>query len=239
MKTIVSFSGGKDSTAMLIRMLEMGERVDEIIFADTKYEFPAMFDYIEKVNQYIKRFTDLDILTIRTDDELEDWIFGEVTRGRNKGMIRGFPLVAYPCYWSRQSKVYPLDKYMDGHTRCIGLAVDEKHRMAKNYQENHIRYPLIEWGWTEQDCLDYLKERGLHNPLYDEFDRLGCWWCPKQSIKSFATLYKNYPHKWKELVEVYNRLQKVRPDTKFTARYTLPELEERILEHLDKSEVNK
>ena len=39
---VVSFSGGKDSTAMLLRMLELGMPVDEIIFCDTTVEFPQM-----------------------------------------------------------------------------------------------------------------------------------------------------------------------------------------------------
>lgn len=47
-KHMVSFSGGKDSTAMLIRMLELGMQVDEIVFADTGFEFPELFTYIKK-----------------------------------------------------------------------------------------------------------------------------------------------------------------------------------------------
>ena len=39
---VVSFSGGKDSTAMLLRMLELGMRVDEILYCDTYMEFPQM-----------------------------------------------------------------------------------------------------------------------------------------------------------------------------------------------------
>lgn len=32
---VVSFSGGKDSTAMLLHMIELGEHIDEVISADT------------------------------------------------------------------------------------------------------------------------------------------------------------------------------------------------------------
>ena len=35
-KHIVNFSGGKDSTAMLLRMLEENMQVDEIIFCNVK-----------------------------------------------------------------------------------------------------------------------------------------------------------------------------------------------------------
>ena len=48
---VVSFSGGKDSTAMLLRMLEEGMRVDVILFCDTGLEFPEMYDHIDKVEK--------------------------------------------------------------------------------------------------------------------------------------------------------------------------------------------
>ena len=54
MKHIVSFSGGKDSTAMLLRMLEENMQVDEIIYCDTYKEFPQMYKHIEKIKKYIK-----------------------------------------------------------------------------------------------------------------------------------------------------------------------------------------
>ena len=50
---IVSFSGGKDSTAMLLHLLELGEPIDEILFCDTTMEFPEMYVHIEKVKKDI------------------------------------------------------------------------------------------------------------------------------------------------------------------------------------------
>ena len=52
---VVSFSGGKDSTAMLLRMLEEGMHVDVILFCDTGLEFPEMYDHIDKVEKKIGR----------------------------------------------------------------------------------------------------------------------------------------------------------------------------------------
>lgn len=46
---LVSFSGGKDSTAMLLGMLERDMKIDCTLFCDTGLEFPAMF----KRNGYI------------------------------------------------------------------------------------------------------------------------------------------------------------------------------------------
>ena len=51
----MSLSGGKDSTAMLLRMLEEGMPVDEILFCDTGMEFPQMYRHLQKLEQYIAR----------------------------------------------------------------------------------------------------------------------------------------------------------------------------------------
>lgn len=55
MKHIVQLSGGKDSTAMLLMMLERNMPVDEILFCDTGVEFPAMYEHLKRVEQYTGR----------------------------------------------------------------------------------------------------------------------------------------------------------------------------------------
>lgn len=52
---VVSFSGGKDSTAMLLHMIELNMPIDDIIFVDTSIEFPGMYEHIDKVEKYINR----------------------------------------------------------------------------------------------------------------------------------------------------------------------------------------
>ena len=54
-KHIVQFSGGKDSTCMLLMMLERRMQIDDIIFCDTGMEFPSMYEHIDRVEQYIGR----------------------------------------------------------------------------------------------------------------------------------------------------------------------------------------
>ena len=55
MKHIVSFSGGKDSTAMVLRLIEEDWPLDEIVFFDTGWEFPQMHEHIDRFEQYIGR----------------------------------------------------------------------------------------------------------------------------------------------------------------------------------------
>lgn len=195
-KRIVSFSGGKDSTAMLLRMIELKMPIDEIVFADTTFEFPELYDYIKKVEKHIGR----KITILRPDPELfKKWFYGKVTRGANEGKTRGFPLKAFPCWWTRESKIKPLAKFQkDAEEVYIGIAFDEQNRISKI--KSKIKYPLNEWKWTEQDCIDYLNKKNMFNCLYVNFDRLGCWHCPKQGIKSLYILWKNYPELWKQML---------------------------------------
>lgn len=190
-KVYVSFSGGKDSTAMLLRLIELGEQIDEIVFADTGFEFPELYAYIDKIESHIGR----KIIRLKPQDKLwEKWFYGEVSRGANKGNIRGFPLFAYPCWYSRESKVLPLQKHMvDAKIIYVGIAKDEQQRCS---DDDFIKYPLVEWGWTEKDCADYLNSKGLMNPLYKNYNRLGCFFCQKQSISSLYALWKTNKELW-------------------------------------------
>ena len=75
------FSGGKDSTAMLLMMIERGMQIDRIICIDTTKEFPEMYAHIEKVKKYIKPY---EIETYSFDF---DYYFSEhmKTRGKTAG----------------------------------------------------------------------------------------------------------------------------------------------------------
>ncbi len=54
-KYVVSLSGGKDSTAMLLKLIEGKRPIDYIIFCDTGLEFPRMYEHINKLEKYIGR----------------------------------------------------------------------------------------------------------------------------------------------------------------------------------------
>lgn len=51
---LVSFSGGKDSTAMLLHMLDLKMRIDEVLYCDTGMELPAMERHIKRVKKIVE-----------------------------------------------------------------------------------------------------------------------------------------------------------------------------------------
>lgn len=130
MKHIVSFSGGKDSTAMLLRMIEENMKIDEIIFCDTGKEFPQMYEHIKKVQEYIKR----PITIIKSDKSFDYYMFEhEKTRGKNKGK-KGYGWSSGRCRWCTtllKNKVVDdyLKKYKgEDYVEYVGIAADERER---------------------------------------------------------------------------------------------------------------
>ena len=219
-KHIVSFSGGKDSTAMLLRMIELNYKIDVVLFADTTLEFREIYDWIKKIESIIP----YKITIVTAKHSFKKWFYGKWTRGKNTDKIRGFPFVTRPCWWQRDCKDIPMKRYCKGNVTYIGIAKDEERRSKrKAYSKGKFKFPLIEWGWSEQDCFNYLESKGLAHPLKNKFKRTGCYLCPKQSKESLKNLFLYYPKLWDEL----KKLEKDSPQG-FKPNFNLKEFEEKI-----------
>jgi len=196
---IVSLSYGKDSTAMLLMMLERGIQVDKIIFADTQYELPEMIEYQKVIDKLLLQAYGLIVTKTKPETTFEHWFYNKPVRGENMENIRGFPTVVFP-WWSREAKIKPIQKEEGtGNILYIGIAKDEEERSkAKMYinKKNKYKFPLVKWNISEKECYAYLKKRNLQPPTKL---RTGCWWCPKQSKKSLKNLHNNHPELWKQL----------------------------------------
>ena len=57
----MALSGGKDSTALLILMIEKGMPINYVMTADTGMEFPEMYEHLQKVDEYLHRERGLNI----------------------------------------------------------------------------------------------------------------------------------------------------------------------------------
>jgi len=205
MKHIVSFSGGKDSTAMLLRLLEEKYPVDDIVFFDTGWEFPEMHQHIQKVQEYIGR----KITVLKSEKTFEYWMFERPIKkksGEGKGEIHrignGWP--SPMRRWCTRIKVQTIDKYMSKNAvRYIGIAADEAHRTeTKNLNQYEIKYPLISWDMSEPEALQYCYDRGFNwGGLYNRFRRVSCFCCPLQRLGELKKLRKYYPQLWAKMLK--------------------------------------
>jgi 3'-phosphoadenosine 5'-phosphosulfate sulfotransferase (PAPS reductase)/FAD synthetase len=224
MKHVVSISGGKDSTAMLLMMIEKKMQIDQIIFCDIGKEFPEMYNHIEKLNKYINP---LKIETIKMD--FDYWFFEHVSkRGENKG-LPGWGWPSGRVRWCTAEKVRQLKKHI--YTKhgiklkdvvCyVGIAADESKRAERDTKGQIIKYPLIEWGISEAQALKYCKSKGFDwDGIYDKFSRSSCFCCPWKRISEIKKIYTDYPAQWREMVRMDNHSR--RP---FKQRYSLTDLQ--------------
>lgn len=202
MKHIVSFSGGKDSSAMLIRMVEEEMPIDDIVFINVMAtpelgaELPEMYEYIDRMENYIHRK-----ITVVSSEVSFDEVFHQTYKtGQRVGTIYGFPLTI-GAWCNDRLKLRAIRKHYKSygeHIRYLGLAADEQKRIDR--LESFCRTPLADWGMTENDCIAYLKKRNMMNPLYKKFRRLGCWFCVKQNLDSLRILRRDYPQYWQMLL---------------------------------------
>lgn len=223
-KHIVSFSGGKDSTAMLLKLLEENRPIDEIIYCDTGKEFPQMYEHIEKVKKYIKEKYNKEITILKAKKSFDYYMFDHIKKkGKNKGS-KGYGWATMGIRWcTTLMKNYVIDSYLKKYKeniviQYVGIAYDEQKRIKDK------KYPLVEYKMTEKDCLKYCYSKGFDwGGLYEHFDRLSCWCCPLKNLKELEILYKNYPQLWKQLKEMDKKSY-----NNFRTDYSLEELEEKF-----------
>jgi len=231
---IVSFSGGKDSTAMLLMMFERGMKVDRIIYVDTTKEFPQMYRHIQRVQAMIS--VPIEIIKIDFDYWLGEHI---KTKGKNKGKVGyGFPdfrnrwctALKQESFHKRLASM-PYNPRKRGGINYIpnsiieyhGISYNEIERTNKNSGRN-ICYPLVEWGITEKQTLGYCDAKGLDwGGLYEKFCRVSCWCCPLSRIGELRVLYNEFPELWTELIEIDKKSYR-----KFRSDYSVQELSEKF-----------
>ena len=207
MTNIISLSGGKDSTAMLLMMLEKKIKVDYIVFFDTEWEFPGMIKHIDKLEKYIDRGIIRLKYKIPFDESFKKWGFASFNRR-----------------WCTDRKIKSINSFCNKHkpfTQWIGYSYDERKRIKKTID---YCYPLVDWKVTEKDALEYCYKRGFNwGGLYKKYKRVSCWNCPLQSLSDLKALWRYFPELWVMLTKMQDQ-----SEWQFRKDYTLEELDEKF-----------
>ena len=211
----VSLSGGKDSTAMLLLMIERDMPINMVLSADTGMEFPEMYEHLAKLDEHLFRERGIHITTLRHPKGFEYLMFDEPKqkpRSLENRVKLGIP--PYGNGWpgirvrwcTGQLKTHLITKEVNrlkgelGAIHYVGIAADEAWR-CKNE-----RYPLVEWGITEAQALQACYDRGFDfGGLYEIYHRASCWCCPFQRIDELRKLRKHHPELWEKLLELDRR----------------------------------
>ena len=236
---VLSLSGGKDSTALGLEWLKRRQKdpitypLHEAVYCDTGMEFPAMVDHINRLEGI---FTGAGIKFTRLKSEKSfEYLMFEYAPNRHNVALQGKSGWSWPgpkARWcTRVLKYRLIDEYFStlrnqyNIIQLIGFAADEAYRLErKNNQDQTHRHPLIEWGWTEADCLKYCYDHGFDwGGLYEIFKRVSCWCCPLQSLEELRKLRTHFPDLWERLLDMEHRTWRT-----FRADYSVDQLEIRF-----------
>lgn len=194
---IVSLSGGKDSTAMLLLMIEKAEPIHSVVFFDTGWEFPQMYEHIDRLECY----TGIEIVRLRPNipfDELLIRYSWPWMQGR----------------WCTRAKINKINAYCKKNNGIenIGFSVEEKKRtQTKEMQKktDKVRFPLIRWGITEGKALEICYRHGFYwDGLYRHFKRVSCFCCPlKGSPNAWRKIRRYYPDQWAKMLYIDSMIE--------------------------------
>ena len=188
MTVVVSYGGGTNSCAMLVGLHERGERPDHILFADTGGEKPHTYDHLLTMQDWCASVGFPPITTVRK----ESMTLEQECLARN-----ALPSIAYgfkSCsdhYKFRPQKKFMRDNGIVPTLMCIGFDADEPQRAKRGQEIKDAwakRYPLIEWGWGRDECVDAIARAGLPQP-----GKSACFFCPSSKKQEILELKRVYP----------------------------------------------
>ena len=182
MKHVVGLSGGKDSTAMALRLSEIAPRDYEYICNETGNELPDMLAHWSRLEAMLGKH----IVRVRHRLGLEAAI----------DQMHMLPNV-FARWCTRILKIEPTIAYMEalprGSVLYVGLRADEENRRGLYGDDVEVRFPLREWGWCEADVWRYLEQKEVCIPK-----RTDCAWCPYQRLGEWRDLWMTHPDMWEK-----------------------------------------
>ena len=227
MKYIASVSFGKDSLAMLLRLIEENKPLDEVVFYDTGMEFQCIYKIRDKIKPILKE-KGIKFIELKPKEPFEYTMFEKPVKKRNGTISKGYSWCGGRCRWGTTEKLKVIEKYCKGHYEYVGIAYDEPQRLNKERKGSKL-FPLAEWEMTEKDCLQSCYDTGFNwnedgVELYSILDRVSCWCCSNKNLKELKNYFKHLPKYWNRLKEL--QLKNERP-MKYN-KYTVFDLEERF-----------
>jgi len=192
-RTVISYGGGVQSTALVVLAMQRGWQIDEIVHVDLlDAEAPNTREYVKYFANWLWE-THRRGITILQRDLYGDMLARPAFTPAPWRAADGSFMLKRQC--TRQYKVEPIRRYLyDKYKRekirlMLGISVDEFYRMRDSgFKRIENVYPLVDERLTRNDCRAILERAGLATP-----PKSSCWFCPYRSARSQAELLKQYP----------------------------------------------
>lgn len=221
MKTILSWSGGKDSTASLILAYENKIKIDEVIFSEVMWEGevsgenPSFIKWVYETAIPKIKSMGFKVIVLRNKTSAKEEMNKRVTRSKHPDRIgkKHGMAMAMGCFINGKIKIKNIHDYLknqkEPYQQIIGIAVDEERRLNK-MKEGQISL-LKNFNVKESDTFEICKKYDLLNPIYSKVHRGGCWFCPNQGIQELTNLYIEHRNLFNELEKIVTDPETVHP----------------------------
>ncbi len=220
MKYIASVSFGKDSLAMLLKLIEEQKPLDYVVFFNTGMEFKSIYNNRDKILKILPnnvQYIELSPPRPFIYDMLE-----KPVHKRNGSIQKGYSWCGGQARWATKYKTIAIQNFKkslnENTIDYIGIAADEEKRIVITPEKS---YPLVDWGMIEQDCLEYCYSKGYNwledgVELYSILDRVSCWCCANKNRKELKNMYQYLPNYWNKLKQL--QAQTDRPMKKYSRK---------------------
>lgn len=180
---LVALSGGKDSTALALRLAELHTGYDFTYFCTpTGDELPGMGEHWAALECRLGK--PLDRITAQTLNGLIEH-FGALPNWRQRWCTR--MLKIQPCL----ALIHRLQSEGKRVVLYVGLRADEEARKGIYGEELDVRFPMRDWGWALADVRRYLADQGVSIPR-----RTDCARCYDQQIVEWWRLWRDHRDIW-------------------------------------------
>lgn len=238
---VLSWSGGKDSTATLILAHEKKIKIDVAVIS------LPMFDISRKI--YADSPEHIDWLFTKAIPTIEKWgthvevvssdkdyiyhfkhIVTKSKTAERNGKMAGW-LIGGACRMNDE-KVEPIKKYFKSLpppiTEYVGICADEPIRLERIDKRNQ-RSILAEQTITTTQARLICERHGLLSPNYTSgCNQRGCWFCPNAKISEFAKLKKHHPELYDELRKLNDKYKSQLVSKGFRYTMTFDELDRQV-----------
>ncbi|SJZ77636.1 phosphoadenosine phosphosulfate reductase domain-containing protein [Selenihalanaerobacter shriftii] len=180
--SLVSFSGGKDSTVVSDLVTRALNTQDVLhVFGDTTLEFPYTYEYVQRLKERPKRPPFLPVDTSNQDFMELSNQFGPPTRVMRWccTIFKTGPIGKLFRQIAGQQKI--LTFYGVRRSESISRSNYDKITESPKISKQLVISPIVDWH--DADVWLYLLTRGIDfNYAYRlGFARVGCWCCPNNS----------------------------------------------------------
>lgn len=181
---VIAMSGGKDSTAMALRLRETDPTAGfTLVCTPTGDELPEWHAHMGRV----QRLTGLPLAVVTSGQSLNGLVERErmIPNFRARWCTRILKIEPYRAWLARKAATHGTV------VSYVGLRADEEGRAGGSYEDIpgvEMRFPLREWGWGAGDVWAYLEQRNVSVP-----ERTDCGRCWGQQLGEWWKLWREHP----------------------------------------------